>query len=212
MYSSLTRAKFEILSADEVIRIHDASLDVLANTGVQVDDVETRKMLGEAGAQVAKSNGIIKIPESLVHEALKKAPKEFLLYGRDGVKPLRLGQWDSYFTTGGYATYVYDLWTGSRREVTSCDLADAVRLADALPSCDLIANIPAARDVPQATLDRHQWAIGLTHTRKHVLSEARGYDSVKDAIAMTAAIAGSTDALKKRPIITFDATTISPLT
>ena len=209
----MTRAKFEILSTDEVIRIHDASLEVLASTGVQVDDVETRKMLGEAGAVVDKSNGVIKIPESLVHEALKKAPKEFVLYGRDGVQPLRLGQWDTYFTTGGYATYVYDLTTGARREVTSRDLADAVRLADALPNCDLIANIPAApRDVPQATLDRHQWAIGLTHTRKHVLSEARGYDSVKDAIAMAATIAGSTDALKKRPIITFDVTTISPLT
>lgn len=134
MHDSLTRAKFEILSTDEVIRIHDVSLDVLANTGVQVDDVETRKMLGEAGAVVDKSNGIIKIPESLVHEALKKAPKEFVLYGRDGVQPLSLGQWDTYFTTGGYATYAYDLTTGARREVTSRDLADAVRLADALPT------------------------------------------------------------------------------
>jgi trimethylamine--corrinoid protein Co-methyltransferase len=213
VYDSLTRAKFEILSTDELTRIHDASLDVLANAGVRVDELVTRKMLGEAGAQVDKSNGVVKIPEDLVNEALKKAPREFLLYGRDGVKPLGLGQWGTYFTTGGYATYVYDLTTGARREVTSHDLADAVRLADALPNCDLVANLPAApRDVPQASLDRHQWAIGLTNTRKHVLSEARGYDSVKDAIAMAATIAGSTDALKKKPIITFDVTTISPLT
>ena len=61
MHDSLTRAKFEILSTDEVTRIHDASLEVLANTRVQVDDVETRKMLGDAGAVVNKSNGIIKI-------------------------------------------------------------------------------------------------------------------------------------------------------
>jgi len=209
----LTRAKFEILSTDEVTRIHDASLEVLANAGVQVDDLETRKMLKEAGAQVEKSNRVIKIPESLVHEALKKAPKEFALYGRDQVQPLRLGQWDTYFTTGGYATYVYDLTSGRRREATSRDLADAVRLADVLPNCDLVANLPAApRDVPQASLDRHQWAIGLTNTRKHVLSEARGYDSVKDATAMATAITGSEDALKKKPIITFDVTIISPLT
>jgi len=209
----LTRAKFEILSTDEVTRIHDASIEVLANTGVKVDDVQARKMLCDAGAAVGKSNEIIQIPETLVHEALKKAPKEFFLYGRDGVQPLKLGQWGTYFTTGGYATYVYDLTTGARREVTSRDLADAVRLADALPNCDLIANLPAApRDVPQATLDRRQWAIGLTNTKKHVLSEARGYESVKDAIAMAAEIAGSPEGLKKRPVITFDVTTISPLT
>lgn len=209
----MTRAKFEILSTDEVMRIHDASIDVLANTGVQIDDLQAREMLCEAGAVIGKTNEIIRIPEGLVHEALKKAPREFVLYGREGVQPLRLGEWDTYFTTGGYATYVYDLTTGARREVTSRDLADAVRLADALPNCDLIANLPAApRDVPQATLDRHQWAIGLTNTNKHVLSEARGYESVKDAIAMAAAVAGSPEALRKTPIITFDVTTISPLT
>ena len=209
----MTRTKLEILTKDELSQIHDASLVVLASAGVQVDDSSAREMMREAGAQVDESKGIVKIPEGLVQEALRKAPKEFALYGRDEVEPLRLGQWDTYFTTGGYATYVYDLTTGARREVTSRDLADAVRLADALPNCDLIANLPAApRDVPQATLDRHQWAIGLTNTCKHVLSEARGYDSVKDAIAMAATIAGSTDALKKRPIITFDVTTISPLT
>ena len=209
----MTRVKFEILSTDEVTQIHDASLEILASVGVHVDDPAAREMLKEAGAQADESKGIIKIPESLVHEALKKAPRNFALYGRDGAPALKLGRWDTYFTTGGYATYVYDISTGERREVTSRDLADAVRIADALPNCDLVANLPAApRDVPQTTLDRHQWAIGLTNTRKHVLSEARGYDSVKDAIAMAAAIAGSTDELKKRPIITLDVTTISPLT
>lgn len=209
----MTRTKLEILKRDELTQIHDASLEILANAGVHVDDSAAREMLREAGAQVEESKRIVKIPENLICEALRKAPKEFALYGRDGAEPLKLGQWDTYFTTGGYATYVYDLSAGARREVTSRDLADAVRLADALPNCDLLANLPAApRDVPQTTLDRHQWAIGLTNTRKHVLSEARGYDSVKDAIAMAAAIAGSTDALKKRPIITFDVTTISPLT
>jgi trimethylamine--corrinoid protein Co-methyltransferase len=163
----LTRTKLEILAKDELTQIHDASLEILASAGVQVDDPAARKMLREAGAQVDESKGIARIPEGLVCEALRKAPKEFRLYGRDGSEPLRLGQWDTYFTTGGYATYVYDLSTGARREVTSRDLADAVRLADALPNCDLVANLPAApRDVPQTTLDRHQWAIGLTNTRK----------------------------------------------
>ncbi len=213
VWKDLSRARLEILSRDEVKQIHDASLEILAGAGVKVDDSGARRMLGEAGAEVEERKGIVKIPENLVHHSLKEAPRDFTLYGRDGTSQVSLGQWNTYFTTGGYATYIYDLCTGARREVTSRDLADAVRLADALPNCALVANLPAApRDVPQATLDRHQWAIGLTNTRKHILSEARGYDSVKDAIAMAAAIAGSAAELKKRPIITFDVTTISPLT
>ena len=53
----MTRAKFEILSTDEVTRIHDASLDVLANAGAQVDDLEARKMVGEAGAKSKRATG-----------------------------------------------------------------------------------------------------------------------------------------------------------
>lgn len=209
----MVRTTLEILSRDEVEQIHTASLEILSSSGVKIDDLAAREMLKEAGAQIDERKGIVKIPQALVLEALKKAPKEFILYGRDGAPPVKLEPWTTYFTTGGYATYVYDLSTGLRRQVTSQDLVDAIRLADALSSCALVAGLPAApRDVPQATLDRYQWAIGLANTRKHILSEARGYDSVKDAIAMAAAVVGSVGELRKRPVISFDVTAISPLT
>jgi len=209
----VARTTLEILSEEEVEQIHTASLEILSSTGVKIDDPSARELLKQDGAQIDERKGIVKIPETLVLDSLKKAPREFILYGRDEVPPLKLESWTTYYTTGGYATYIYDLSTGVRREVTSQDLADAVRLAEVLPNCELLAGLPAApRDVPQATLDKHQWAIGLANTRKHILSEARGYDSVKDAIAMAAAVVGSVDELRKRPIISFDVTAISPLT
>jgi len=75
----LTRTKLEILTKDELSQIHDASLEVLASFGVQVDDSGAREMLREAGAQVDESKRIVKIPERLVHEALRGAPKELVL-------------------------------------------------------------------------------------------------------------------------------------
>jgi len=209
----MARTTLEILSGEDVEQIHAASLEILSSTGVKIDDPSAREMLNQNGAHIDERKGIVKIPETLVLESLKKAPKQFTLYGREGAPRLKLDPWSTCYTTGGYATYIYDLSTGVRREVTSQDLADAVRLADALPNCELVAGLPAApRDVPQATLDRYQWAIGLANTRKHILSEARGYDSVKDAIAMAHAVVGGADELRKRPIISFDVTSISPLT
>ena len=209
----MARTTLELLSEEDVEQIHSASLEILSSTGVKIDDSSAREMLKQEGAQVDECKGIVKIPETLVLESLRKAPRGFILYGRDGAPPLRLEPWTTCYTTGGYATYVYDLSTHVRRDVTSKDLADAVRLADALSNCELLAGLPAApRDIPQATLDRHQWAIGLANTRKHILGEARGYDSVKDAIAMAAAVVGSVDELRKRPIISFDVTATSPLT
>ena len=59
----MTRTKLEILAKDELTQIHDASLEILASAGVQVDDPGAREMLREAGAQVDESKGIAKISE-----------------------------------------------------------------------------------------------------------------------------------------------------
>jgi trimethylamine--corrinoid protein Co-methyltransferase len=76
----LTRTKLEILTKNELTQIHDATLEILANAGVQVDDPGALEMLREAGAQVDESKGIVKISGRLVHEALSEAPKEFVVW------------------------------------------------------------------------------------------------------------------------------------
>jgi trimethylamine:corrinoid methyltransferase-like protein len=43
VWRNLTRTKLEILAKDELSQIHDASLEVLASAGVQVDEAFQRR-------------------------------------------------------------------------------------------------------------------------------------------------------------------------
>jgi trimethylamine--corrinoid protein Co-methyltransferase len=74
-------ARFEVLSREEVERIHTASMEVLATVGVKVEWKTAREIFREAGAQIDDEGQCVRIPEDLVRWAVDQAPEQFILYG-----------------------------------------------------------------------------------------------------------------------------------
>ena len=70
-------------------------------------------------------------------------------------------------TSDGMATYMYDDLTGTRREGTSKDLADVMRLCDALPEIDTLWPSPNAADLDPVTAPLEMNAIALRSSTKH---------------------------------------------
>ena len=64
------RPAFRVLSDDEMVQVHEASVRLLGKTGVRVEHEGARKMLLKAGGTKAEGKDIIKIPESLVDECM----------------------------------------------------------------------------------------------------------------------------------------------
>lgn len=122
------------LSPDEVERIHAGSLEVLAEAGMLIRDGEIVQLLQEAGCWTDPSRGLVKIPLGLVEEALRRAPRVVTLCGKTTEHDLQLGDGKAYARTPGGATRILDLETGRVRVATQADVADLVRLADALPN------------------------------------------------------------------------------
>ena len=79
-------------------RVHDATLEVLAETGVDVLHDEARKLLASAGARVEGTR--VFIDAGLVDEALASAPRAFTLNSRGGDAPLAIRDGECYFGTG----------------------------------------------------------------------------------------------------------------
>ena len=50
--------RINFLSEGEIQDIHDASIEILGNTGVMVHHDDILQLLGEAGAKIAKDKGI----------------------------------------------------------------------------------------------------------------------------------------------------------
>ena len=74
-------ARFEVLSQQEIERIHAASIEILADVGIRVDYGKARDLFRQAGAQVDEDMCAVHIPAELVEWALEQSPSSFTLKG-----------------------------------------------------------------------------------------------------------------------------------
>lgn len=79
------------LSADQVEAIHEASLDVLENDGIEVNGDQALTLYENAGAQVDRSSEIVKMDRGLVMELMASAPAEFTLTPRNPDRAITIG-------------------------------------------------------------------------------------------------------------------------
>jgi trimethylamine--corrinoid protein Co-methyltransferase len=200
------------LSADELYRLHLSSLEILEKRGVTVYEPEALNAFEKAGCEV-QANKIVKIPQYLVKESINKAPSSVTLCGRDRRHDFTVG--DGHFNGGicGTAPHVLDLETHHHRKARKSDAADLARLLDALENLRCMFSPQVVpNDVPEQDIDTHAADAILRNTEKHVgpivcFSDAH----IEDVIEMAEAIAGGSDELRKRPIISALAEPVSPL-
>ena len=72
-----------LLTQNELYQIHSTTIEILEKTGVKVFSEDALKLLSDAGATVDSKSKLVKIPENLINEVVKKSPKCTTLYGRD---------------------------------------------------------------------------------------------------------------------------------
>ncbi len=194
---------YKPLRDEDVTRIHLASLDVLWRTGVQVTLPECRRKFEEAGAVIDATGGRIRLPRSLVEDAVARAPSEVRLCGRDPEHDMRLGGRRVHMGTGGAAIKIVDLKTGRIRRTTLSDVARIGRLVDALDNIHFYLRACVAWDVPEPLLDLNTFYAAICNTSKHVTGSCSSVSSARDVVQMAAIICGGLDRLQSRPIISF---------
>jgi len=198
------------LSPDGLARLHDASLQILAGTGVAVGSAGIRDRLAVAGARVDGDR--VRLPAALVEAALATAPRTYTLAARDAGWDLPLDGAHGYLSVDGSAAEILDLETGVRRPSTEADLAQVTRLADALPEISFLWQGVEAGDRPVAVRPLHELRTQLTNSRKHVqIMTAVTPLAARGAVELARAVAGGADALRARPILSSFQVSLSPL-
>ncbi len=201
----------EVLSREEILQIHQAALEVLKDPGVKIEHEEALDILSRAGAEIDQAKQIAHIPLHLVEYALNHAPRFVTVCGRDPKYDLKSGVGEVHFASGHGATFVVDFDTGERRQATKKDLENVVRLHDALENTHLIFPEIYPQDVPAQALDRHISQTLLSNTEKPVVATAYTGSGARDLLKMGIAIAGSEEALRRRPMFTVSLGIVSPL-
>jgi trimethylamine--corrinoid protein Co-methyltransferase len=201
----------EVLSREEILQIHQAALEVLKDPGVKIEHEEALDILNRAGAEIDQAKQIAHIPSHLVEYALNHAPRFMTVCGRDPKYDLKSGTGEVHFSNGHAATFVLDFDTGERRPATKKDLENVTRLHDALENAHLIFPQIYPQDVSTRALDRHISQALLSNTEKPCVATAYDGKGARDLIRMGIAIAGSEEALRRRPMFTVSLGVVSPL-
>ncbi|MDH7477988.1 MAG: trimethylamine methyltransferase family protein [Candidatus Bathyarchaeota archaeon] len=203
--------KFQPLSEDEIESIHLASLRLLEEVGVKIYSDTALKLLSDGGAEVDFSKKLAFIPQHLVKEALTKAPSTIKLYGRNRKHDRTLEGDRVTFNPGSSALYILDYEENEIRKPVSKDLADLVRLTDALEHVHAQSTAMVVSDVPQAIVDRYRLYIVLKNSFKPIITGAFSIDGLYDMKRMLEVVVGGEKELAKKPMAIFDVCPSSPL-
>jgi trimethylamine---corrinoid protein Co-methyltransferase len=189
--------------------VHEASLQVLAEVGVVVQHEKALRLLADAGA-VLDGNRVKLFPK-LIDWALAESPASITLYKRDKTPYLSLEGMNNCFGTGSDCYYILDSETGKRRRCNLHDVTNAVRLCDALDNISFIMSMCNPSEVPSAFSDIFQHREMLKHTTKPHVYSPHNLRGTQDVIAMSAAVVGGLEELKKYPHLLLYAQPTSPL-
>lgn len=156
-------SQLSILTAEEVEAIHQATLRILAETGIFIRHTEARALLAEAGCTLLDER--VLIPPEVVERMLAIPRRPVCVRGRGGsVK--QLGDGHLYWHNLGGAPDVYDHRSGVRRPAVVADVRNAARLLDALENCHTITPYFTPLDVPGALMSLAMYRYSIPETVK----------------------------------------------
>ncbi len=121
----------EIVSADQIESIHQASLKILRDLGLCVKSKTALKMLEDSRAEVDHETGIVRFDPEFIEEMLTGIPSEMTIHARNPAKSVKLGGDSIVFATVCGPPFVSDLDRG-RRDGTLEDMENFTKVAGSL--------------------------------------------------------------------------------
>ncbi len=206
------RLRLDVLSPEDVARIHTATLDVIETVGVRFPSRIALDIWEAHGATVDRETMIVKAPGGVIEQALKQAPPSYKLAARDPAQDLPLDGSHVFVGTDGCGVEVIDIETGKRRLSCLKDVADIARLGDYLEEVAFHWVAVSAQDCPPETRGLHELRAIWENSTKHAQTESiYSAHEARAAVEMAGVIAGGREALRGRPVLSIMQCTLSPL-
>lgn len=202
----------EVLSAESLEKIHDGSMRILEQIGLQVVNDRAKNLMVEQGATIDPKTGNVCMGRELVMEKIATVPGEFTLHARNPVYDSVYGGDHINFSIVASPPNCSDLDLG-RRTGNYEDFCKFLKLGQMFNVVGLFSGYPVEPiDLPPHTrhLDAYLGFITLTEKPWHCYSLGNG--KVEDALAMIKIARGLNDEqLKQQPSVITVVNTNSPL-
>lgn len=179
---------YEVLSAERLELIHDASCRILEEIGIDFRDDEALALWKDAGADVQGQR--VHIPRALLMALLEQVPAELTLHARNPERSVRLGGDHTVFFPN-YGSPFVRMEDNQRRYGTLEDLAKFHMLAHLSPALHNTGSVtcePTDRPVPKRHL--HITYSAIRHSDKPFMGPVTAPSRAEDALRMAAIVFG----------------------
>jgi trimethylamine--corrinoid protein Co-methyltransferase len=199
--AGLEGGTYRPLGDADVLRIHEAALDLLERLGFGNAPASTVAACTKAGA-VLGDDGRLRFPRALVEHTLAIAARDITLYAQDPRHDLLVSGSRVHYGTAGAAVHVVDVEKREYRESTLADLYNAARIVDVMDNIHFFQRTVVPRDLPDPfEMDLNTLYAAVAGTTKHVGTSFTHRDHVGPALEMLYAIAGGEEAFRARPFV-----------
>jgi len=202
---------FKPLNEGAIAKVHQTAMRIIEEVGFEVNSEIALGIFEEAGVWVDWEKHRVRLPQEKAMELIRTAPSEIRLCGQDEKNDILLGGNRVYAGTGGTALYMYEPGSGQRRLATLEDLKNIAKLVDQLENIHLFMLPTYPSELPVEQVDVNRFFAGLDNTTKHIMGGVYTLEGVKQVIRMAEMVAGSTEALRQRPLISMVTCNISPM-
>ncbi|MCK4316314.1 MAG: trimethylamine methyltransferase family protein, partial [Anaerolineae bacterium] len=202
-----------LLTSEQVERVHEASLEILENVGLLVHNEKARVLFAKHGCHVDAETQVVKFPRAVVEHFRAAFPSTFTFRGRDPQYDRTIPDDGPLVVTASSAPNIIDPVTGEERRARSDDIARIATLINELPGYDVFSISTLADDAPPGQFSLARFYPALKNCLKPVRSNTPSLEEVKKVLRLGALIAGSEEAYRAHPFITFHyCPVVSPLT
>ena len=199
----------QVLTSSQIEGIRDGAFRILEETGAKVMHDGALKMLASAGARVRGQ--MVKFPRYLVEDCLRRAPKGFMIFNREGQPWMNMTPGYVYYGTATASPTTLDAVTDELHETTVRDIERGALISDALPNIDWVMPFGSAVAVPGLTPDIYEFEAVVTNTSKPMVCCGYSGRGTELVFEMAATVAGGLDNLIERPFVIMYPEQISPL-
>ncbi|MEX1038936.1 MAG: trimethylamine methyltransferase family protein [Acidimicrobiia bacterium] len=202
----------DLIPEDQIEAIHETSLQILSEIGVDFLHEDARRLLAGAGARVDPNSERVRFDPELIEETLRTAPSEFALHAPNPERNLQIGGDSVAFTAVASPPNASDE-AGGRRVGNRKDFQNLVRLAHTINTVHMYGGYPVEPVDIHASV-RHLDALYdmLTLSDRAVHAYSLGKQRNLDALEMIKIVRQVDDAtLEKEPSLCSVVNASSPL-
>jgi trimethylamine---corrinoid protein Co-methyltransferase len=183
--------RFEYFSQEDCQRIHETTLRVLEEVGVDFGYEPALEVFRKAGCRIDGQR--VFFAPVMVAAQVSKAPSQFTMQARNPAKNVTIGGDQTAFVPCYGSPFVSDL-EGGRRESTLQDYTNFVKLSHASQSLDIIGGMMAEpNDIPHERRNAEMMYASMRYSDKPFMGGAIGVEAARESIEMAAIVFGCSE-------------------